>query len=146
MLDSRTLQFFGVKATVTNGQAAGIIMALQRGDDLTATLDRLHVYQFELVGPSRKQLDLLRWKLGEEFVPLATTPRACSMLLDAKLQPLKLYKRLRRRIEAAKSAAELSAISRDVVLIRKVLPKVYISPLVDLGHERRKELGYGRID
>jgi hypothetical protein len=68
------------------------------------------------------------------------------MLLDAKLQPLKLYKRLRRRIEAAKSAAELSALAHDVQLIREVMPQSYLYPLLHLGRERRKELGNGRID
>ena len=76
----------------------------------------------------------------------ATTPYAASLRIDAKLDPLKLFGKLRRALEKSKSSEELDAAKRDIQLVRDLLADEYLRPLFDVGIRKRAELGESGVD
>src|SRR5262245_48293752 len=79
--------------------------------------------------PSDKQKALLR-KLG---LPCPRTKREAGLMLDAKLSPLKCWRKLVKAIDKAQTDGELDAAGQDVRLVAGILPGEHRETLVEIG-------------
>jgi hypothetical protein len=143
-----------LKAIASHGLAAEylgmrdgleVLGALRRG----ATVEEIKVrwlgVKWRDVPPSEAQLRYMRNQKLSRYCTIVRNVREATLVLDAKLKPAKLHRFLARRIAKAQTADELTALARDVGLVKRVLPVRYVKPLVELGLNRRNELGKAEI-
>jgi hypothetical protein len=121
---------------IGKGEAFGIIGALKKGETPEQIMARDK--RWTRAGPSKGQRGLM-WHLQ---IPdgLATTKREATLLIDAAKEPMRFYKKRLREIDRATSHAELSRFAREIRLVRPVLPKRFMDPLIEAGMAKRAEL------
>lgn len=124
---------------MTKGQGFGVMTRLGRGERPADVAQAVHLRQWQVVGPSDAQVRFMR-NLGLPW-ERAKCKHHARLLLDAHLEPLKLYKRLVRQVDKATTPTDLDAVGRDIALVRDVLPAQHFDCLVELGKERRAVVG-----
>ena len=115
-----------------------VLADLKRGKS-PATVAELHRLKgWTPVPPSKGQIDFLK-SLGLPW-RRPRNKRQAGLILDARLAPLKLYKRLYAEVCRALTEEQLDAIGRDIAIVLDVLPSKESGPLVEAGRVRRREI------
>ena len=120
-------------------QAYAVLGELKRNVPVENVARGHELRRWQKVGPTKGQVGYMEslglpWKRARNI-------REAGLLLDAHLEPLKLYKKLMREIDKAGNAAELDAAKRDLALVLDILPRQHVEALFEAGKEQRARVG-----
>lgn len=126
---------------ISNADAFGAVKRLEQGHSPADVIRYCGLKRAKVIGPTSGQV----WRMEQEGIApkRAKNKREAGMLLDACLNPLKLYKELIRAIDKADVASELDAVGRDIRLVTSVLPEQHMAALIEAGKEKRLVVGKG---
>jgi superfamily II DNA or RNA helicase len=133
------IEFLGMDLDGLSRRRAGrIIDQLLRRVDPEEVARTNNLNDWQRVGPSGKQLGLMRYK----NIPAerAKSKRDAGLLIDAKLDPTKFFTDRKKAITDCRDLEQLSATGKDLALVKGVLPSLVWQQIVQLGIERRDQL------
>jgi hypothetical protein len=127
-----------LRVPVSRNKAGRIIRQLKMRilPDEVAYKNGLREDQWEPRGPSDKQL----WKLRSLGIHRARTGFEAGQLIDAKLSPAAYEAKKLVEIYGSADNDELTAIAKDLALVRDVLPRASYEKLIEAGKARRDVL------
>lgn len=119
-------------------RASQLIRDLESGISPEEAAKNNGITEWELCGPSPAQMNFLTNK-GIKGKP--KSKRDAGLLLDAKLNPIKVYRHLIGRIDKALTHQQLNGIAVDLRLVKGTLQDDWWDQLAEAGKEKRKIIG-----
>jgi len=106
-----------------------------------ARLNGLQPDQWYKAGPSLAQCSLMR----REGIPVerARTKYDASLLIDAKKSPSEFVVKRMEAMASVRSGEELTAVAKDIALVKGVLPQAEYEKLIEMGRRKRASMTQG---
>lgn len=117
--------------------ASKLIADLESGKDPEDAARQLSITDWELVPPTEGQV----WRLQKEGLPQAKTKRLAALYLNAKLDPVKVYKEFIKKIDNCLDHAQLDVVGKEMSLVKNILRSDCWDGLAEAGKNKREGMG-----